>query len=141
VVEQIRELFLFRLAGQNNFRRPSLQVGNKPSKKQRRSKASEKLGGHEPRRVRRSNSRKSIAERPRDGNGWIRERCRGGKPVGGGDVRSDGEWNRVGPQVRATPDDTHQAEGGYKFTEALSGAAAWVLRERNWWQSKHQMCD
>ena len=77
----------------------------------------------EGRHVRRRNAGEGIGQRPRDGDGGVCEGCRGGEPVGRGDVEPD----RVG-DCRAVRRDTsenrqQQPERRHAFREPLARPA------------------
>jgi NAD(P)-dependent dehydrogenase (short-subunit alcohol dehydrogenase family) len=61
-----------------------------------------------------------VRQRARDGHGRIGEGCRGGEPIGGRDVKTDGVGHGGGAERAAAENRQHQAERRDAFRDPLS---------------------
>src|SRR5438477_9386046 len=96
--------------------RDSDVLWDKPAKEDRCRQSTEHLRHDEPWHVPGANPGEGVARGPRKGDSGICERCRGGEPVGCGNVGSNRISSCRRPESWATPDDEQQSEGGDCFT-------------------------
>jgi hypothetical protein len=86
-----------------------------------------------------SNSRKRVGEGPGKSDCGICKRSGGRKPIPSGYVRPHGEGDSVRALARTSPDDREKAKGCNEFTKKLRWVAANVLRQREDWETKHEV--
>ncbi len=106
-----------------------------------RHTGADQLGDNECRRVGRSNTRKGIGERARDGDRGVGERGGRGEPVGRGDVEADGIGDRRGIAGDAGEDGEHEAEGRHQLAEPLARPFAHDGAGLEGRQAEHQVRD
>ena len=114
-------------------------LAQQPSKKHRRQYGCDQLGCNESWYVRGCNSGKTIRKSSCYGHRRVCKGCRGGKPIGCGDIKPDRHGKCSGAERYANEDCANQAEGGNEFTDPLAKPAAHGCRGVNQGMIKHHM--
>ena len=119
--------------------RPPRLPAQQPAHQQHRNDRAAELGGDETGQIGRTNSRKRIGQRSRDGDRRIGKRRRRREPIGCRDVKPDQPGHRRPIEPDAGENGDNQAERRHAFGQPLRAAGSDLQRGIQQRQAEHRM--